>query len=204
VVLNTYAVVSPSLESVAARVSQDLARDTRLQPFPARGFRVHCTLYLTEYTASSVPAVTAAVRALAGRTRRLPVTSTGLHRTRGQWLFVNIDDGPALRGLAAGVVEALEPLRARDPRVPDWLAAYPEKRAVFDRYGSPNVGDAYEPHLTVLAQANGPALDAWFASSTVAREELTRRVAGEVVAVGVGEADELGQVRTPLLEVALR
>lgn len=197
--LNVYAVLSPAVVEHARAVSADLGQ-AGLAAFPAAGHRVHCTLYLTEYPASRAADVVGKVRLASRQRKRFPVATAGLLGTRSHWLFVNLERTPALQRLSDDVVEMLAPLRFPSPAVPGWLAAYPDKRNSFDKYGSPNVGPHFEPHVTLLASADAAALGPWMKDRS---GRFQAPVRGEVVGLGVAVADALGQVREPLLEAPL-
>ena len=59
----------------------------------------------------------------------------------------------------------------------------------FERYGSPNVFQNFQPHLTLLANEQNPALAAF---NKVMQAEPPQ-AQGEIIGIGIGISDQFGQ-----------
>ena len=193
--LNVFAMVSADVEDRVLQLSQELQK-AGLESFPVKGYRIHCTLYMTRYPAAQEKAVVGLVASMAASVPAFPVRVPGLRVTKGNWLFVDLEKSPALQALADRVVNHLAPLRTPDSFVPDWVEHYPEKKENVVKYGSPNVFGQFEPHLTLLAKTDEALLAPWMAK--MADSPLAQPMSGRIVAVGVGVADGSGQIKTPV------
>lgn len=192
--LNVYGSLSPSLVAQVESLSDALAT-FGLETFHRRGRPLHCTLYVAEFERAEFPLILERVRAIAATFAPLPVRSSGLTRTRNDWLFLDLDRTQALLALSTRLAESLCDRRAPHRPPPSWTAAYPEKRATFERWGSPNVGEHFDPHLTLLASAPADALDRLLAS-TAAR---MTPVEGQLEALHLGLVDDDGQLLQTLI-----
>ncbi|MFZ2957000.1 MAG: 2'-5' RNA ligase family protein [Candidatus Ozemobacteraceae bacterium] len=191
--LNVFAAVSASIEAQAQSASRLLEEYVQLQSFSRKGFQVHCTLYMTRFPAERLASVTAIIKEVAGEVKPFKAFSEGVFRTTNDWLFVNLRKTRDLQLLSDHIVTLLSPLRSNDPHIPAWAKSMPEKVEKIKLYGSPNVFDQFAPHLTLLAKTDAALLDTFMATAT-ARLDLTQPIDGEIISIGVGEADGNGQV----------
>ncbi|WP_352339710.1 hypothetical protein, partial [Psychrobacter sp. 16-MNA-CIBAN-0192] len=87
-----------------------------------------------------------------------PITAEGFSVTKSNWAFINLQPSRQLQRLSDEITLAIEPLRERNVTVPTWVKNYPNKLTAFKRYGSPNVFQNFQPHLTLLANEKSPQL----------------------------------------------
>jgi 2'-5' RNA ligase len=191
---NVFVYFSEPIENHARAVSQALKSGEGLETFPQLGFQIHCTLYMTRYAPDQETEVREFIASLSRSIHPFPVTTTGLHVTKDNWLFLNLERDRNLQTLCDSVVRALAPLRAPAQSVPDWLAAYPEKMEFFKEYGSPNVFSQFEPHLTLLARSDGEKLSRFLAAHKDS-PGLSGNLAGTAIGIGLAEADGAGQMK---------
>ncbi|WP_407922457.1 DUF1045 domain-containing protein [Acidihalobacter prosperus] len=179
---------------------QTLARQLSAQglhPLYAQGYLPHVTLYLTDYPSGRLPEIERRVRALAAHEPGFDMRLGRIVATPSHWLLLQVGVNRRMRRLADAVTRALDPLRVSHPPMPGWVRAYPEKQAVFRRWGSPNVFAQFQPHLTLLTPAD-PARIASFM-----RGPGGHFAGGRIRAVGIGiaEVDAHGQAHRVLLRV---
>jgi len=193
--INVFAIPSDEIVAEVAKLSDTLAADG-METFYKKGRPVHATLYLTTYPGGSREAVVNAVEDLAVRGETFALKAEGIAVTKGNWVFFEMERSPELQRLADETVMALEGLRERDIQPPGWVANYPNKLEAFKRYGSPNVFQNFQPHFTLLASEENPKL-ADFAKAMAANPP---KADGDIVGIGVGIADEMGQITEVLAE----
>lgn len=188
--LNVY--VRPSTALAAeAQAASDLLASAGVETFARAGRLLHATLFMTDFPPEALGQVVARAASVAAG-GEVALASTGLRRTADGWVFLELERTPALVGLSEACAAALAPLRDPAQEPPSWMAHHPEKAASFARTGSPNAGDAFEPHFTLAARAPSELLDRLFGAGN---ERLSRpRVEGHVASIGLGEADGLGQI----------
>jgi len=186
--LDVYAVLTPEQDARVAELSEALGKVGLTTPHK-RGYPAHCTLYLTMYPKAIEAQVVEEVSRIAGEHEPFAITLGDLRPTAAGWLFVNIDTSASLRTLSDLVAERLHARRTQSQPLPEWVVKSPEKKASFLRYGSPNVGAFFEPHVTLLAGEKQEEVERF-----LAMKPENRAVRGNVVAIAVGEADKLGQV----------
>lgn len=187
--VNVFAIPSQNIKNTVADVSAKLNNEG-METFYEKGFPVHVTLYLTQFDESAVPSILEKVEALTATQTSIPLTANGFTVTAGNWVFVDAEVSHELQRLADTVTLALEPMRDNKAPLPGWVNAYPVKKAAFERYGSPNVFQNFEPHMTLLAAEQSEALKA-VAEKMKLKPPFAK---GSVTAIGVGLADDKGQV----------
>lgn len=194
--INIFAVLSPEIEAAAKACSQDLFDQEHLSTFPQQGFQIHCTLYMTNYPPAAVDHLKGLAASFAATVKPFPATTTGMSITKDNWFFLNVERDRNLQTLCDEVVRLASPLRSPTSFIPDWAKDNPEKVEYIKKYGSPNVFAQFEPHLTLLAKADGAALQR-FAARNAQNPAYAPPIAGRVVGIGLGVADRNGQIATP-------
>ena len=199
VAVNVFAIPSENIENTVADVSSEL-KNEGMESFYAKGFPAHVTLYLTRFDEEKIPAILDKVQKLSATQAAIPLVANGFTVTAGNWVFVDAEVSHDLQRLADTVTLALEPMRDTTAPLPGWVNAYPVKKAAFERYGSPNVFQNFEPHMTLLAAEQSEALKA-----VAEKMKLKPPYAeGRVTAIGVGLADDKGQVSKVLKVYTLK
>ncbi|MBO1271715.1 2'-5' RNA ligase family protein [Shewanella sp. 4t3-1-2LB] len=193
--LDVYAIPSKPIVQLVSDTSKQLAT-YGMQSFYQQGRPVHITLYLTTFPDDSDAAIKQAVQQLSQQYQPIPLIAKGFTVTKGNWAFIDVERSRELQRLADKVTLALEPLRDPHPVLPEWVKAYPGKLAAFERYGSPNVFQNFEPHLTLLAAEKNPQL----VKFQQLMQQQIPRANGEIIGLGIGVTDEWGQQRQVLAE----
>ena len=193
--INVFAVVSENIETAFKEAATTLKAEEEIDSFPNQGFQIHCTLYMTQYPEGSKDQVLAKIEEFAKTTRQFPITTTGLEITSGNWFFMNLDRNRNLQTLSDAVVQLLSPLRLKSDFVPEWAKAFPNKLEYIKKFGSPNVYDEFNPHLTFLAKAEAEKLNNFLENHE--NSTFAKPVEGKIVGIGVGIAGRSGQVAEP-------
>ncbi|TCN79616.1 2'-5' RNA ligase family protein [Shewanella fodinae] len=193
--LDVYAIPSKPIVQLVSDTSKQLAT-YGMQSFYQQGRPVHITLYLTAFPDASDAAIKQAVQQLSQQYQPIPLIAKGFTVTKGNWAFIDVERSRELQRLADKVTLALEQLRDPNPVLPEWVKAYPGKLAAFERYGSPNVFQNFEPHLTLLAAEKNPQL----VKFQQLMQQQIPRANGEIIGLGIGVTDEWGQQRQVLAE----
>ncbi|MFM2476752.1 2'-5' RNA ligase family protein [Celerinatantimonas sp. MCCC 1A17872] len=186
--VDIFALPSESIQNLVKENSQTLSH-LGMTTFYAKGKQPHITLYLTEYPEQALPKVKKVVHQLANQTAVFNLSAQGISVTKGNWVFIDISWSKQLQNLADKTTLALEDYRAKTPNLPDWVKNYPNKLAAFNRYGSPNVFQNFQPHMTLLANEQNASLETF--KRQVAKQ--LPHAQGKVSGIGIAIVDPLGQ-----------
>ncbi|MEL0637134.1 2'-5' RNA ligase family protein [Marinomonas sp. TI.3.20] len=186
--MDVFAIPSQPISDLVKHTSDSLKKEG-INTFYEKGFPVHATLYLTDFPEGSEAAIKQAVEKIAQNFKAFPIDAKGLTVTQSNWAFINLEPSNSLQRLADEVTLAIEPLRDRNAVLPGWVKSYPNKLAAFQRYGSPNVFQNFQPHLTLLANEKSSKL----ASFNVKMKANPPQAKGKIIGIGIGIADEWGQ-----------
>jgi 2'-5' RNA ligase len=200
--INVFAVVSPNIEEAAIKASEALYEEQGLEAFPFKGYQVHCTLYMTQYPVGARDEVRAKIKRLAEGVREFRASTTGLEITSGNWFFINLERNRNLQALSDAVVKLISPLRVPSNFIPDWAKSMPNKVEYISKYGSPNVFDEFNPHLTLTASTDGEKLANFLEAHL--ESDFAQSISGEIIAIGYGIADRDGQIEKPIEIFPLR
>lgn len=192
--LNVFAVVSDNIEHAVIDLSHDLKVHTGCESFPLKGYQTHCTLYMTRYDRKSIDKIVEKVKEIAESENSFEFVTGGVHLTKGNWLFLNMQKNNGLQYLADRLATELSPLRQEDDHIPAWVEQYPEKKKNIAEFGSPNVFAQFEPHLTLLAGGDDTFSLCRFVVRSVSRP-YGRAIKGRIVGIGIGEAPHFGQIK---------
>ena len=187
--INVFAIPSAALEQVVADTSKQLQANG-ISSFYAQGLPVHATLYLTDYPLTAIDDIKQRVERIAQHQQPFVLTAHGFSVSPSNWAFIDLNTSNDLQRLADEVTMALAPLRDSDSELPGWVKHYPNKVAAFERYGSPNVFQNYDPHLTLLANEASPKL----AEVAQRLQQQPPHADGEVIGIGIAISDAQGQL----------
>lgn len=190
---NIYAVLSEKGKEKVAEVSSVMEK-AGLKSFFARGKEPHITLYLTEFKDHSLFHLMEKMKRVAQLHDPFEVRfEDQLSKTKGNWLFLDLEENRKLQHLSDHVVFEMNTLRDESASLPPWLGHYPSKLAAFKRYGSPNVFQNFEPHVTLLADYQDEGeLDLFLESKGL--KEIDFSESFKVEGIAIGEVDEFGQI----------
>jgi len=193
---NVFAVPSPEIVELVSDFSKEMEKFD-LQTLYTRGFVPHATLYLTSFTEDKLGAVKKRIAEVAAAKKSFPLEIQGTHLTKGRWYFLDIVPNVKLQSLSDEFVFILSDLRNPHYKAPSWTKCCPAKQVTFEKYGSPNVFDQYNPHLTQLASEKSPKLDAFIESI----KSSPPAVSGRIIGIGFAPVNPLGQAKAGSEEI---
>ena len=199
---NVFAVVSTNIARIATRAANDVYKEEGLNSFPGKGYQIHSTLYMTIYPKEALTAIDEKVKKIAQNVRQFKVNTTGLEITEGDWLFIGLENNAHFQALADVATKMLSPLRYKSNYVPEWAKNMPGKIKKIKEYGSPNVFDEFNPHLTITAKEDAAKLNHFI--SIHGDSSYAKPIEGQIIAIGYGIADKNGQVAKPIKIYDLR
>jgi hypothetical protein len=141
----------PSRESrqLIAAASSALER-IGITTFLALGYEPHCTLFMTDFPNDACNLVLESAKQIKMNGVQLgSKVLPGYAVTRIGWIFLNLTPIRRLSDLAKLARHALAPLRSPQIQKPAWIEPGSEKERMFLRFGSPNVGIEFEPHISL-------------------------------------------------------
>ena len=200
--LNIFAVLSSEIENAVKAASKDLLIQEGLTTLPQLGYQIHCTLYMTNYPPEIYGKLLNRIKKFCSTTRSFTVKTSGLHITKDNWLFINLEKNRNLQKLSDAIVELASPLRAPTTFIPELAKDNPEKVEMIQKYGSPNVFSQFEPHLTLLAKADATKLLRFVAKNSK-NPLYGLPITGYITAIGIGEADKFGQIASAAIILPL-
>ena len=199
---NVFAVVSTNIARAATRAAKDVHKEEGLYSFPGRGYQIHSTLYMTLFPKDAVKDIDEKVARISQRMKQFNVTTTGLEITAGDWLFIGLENNIKFQALADATTKILSPLRFKNDYVPEWAKNMPGKVKKIQEYGSPNVFDEFNPHLTITAKEDANKLNHFI--QIHCESSYAKPIEGQIVGIGYGIADKNGQVTKPIKIYNLR
>ncbi len=186
----------PKTEQNVASISHAL-QGVGVNSLYSQGYVVHLTLYLTEYQDDKLPEIKKVVDEIASKQKPFSVKFNGIHATPGHWLMLDAVKSAELQNLSDEVVNKLVNVRDKNAQVPNWAKNIPAKAESFKKYGSPNVYQNFDPHLTLTTPANYVGLSQFF------RNYPFTPFTGKIKGIGITKADNLGQSKEILYYKAL-
>ena len=186
--INVFAIPSKPIVELVANTSDKLATH-QITTFYQQGLPVHATLYLTDYPLEAQNEIKQMVERIAKEHQSFEIKANRFSVSPSNWAFINLEKSYQLQRLADEITLKLEPLRDHQAPVPSWVKHYPNKLVAFERYGSPNVFQNFQPHLTLLANEKNPAL----ALVQKALHAEPPQAQGKIIGIGIGVSDQFGQ-----------
>ena len=193
--INVFAIPSKPIINLVEQTSDTLKKQGIIS-FYEQGMPVHATLYLTDFTQGSEESIKRTVKSITEQHEEFAITAQGFTVTQSNWAFINLQYSPKLQRLSDEVTLALEPLRDTNAVIPSWVKSYPNKLTAFERYGSPNVFQNFQPHLTLLANEKSPKL-------VILNKQMQAHppeAQGKIIGIGVGISDQYGQQKQVIAE----
>lgn len=182
-------------ENNIAKISHSL-KDVDIESLYYKGYKEHLTLYLTEYKEGKE--VLENIKKVIDETAKnlkpfkiefIQIRDTSHLKDYSGWLMLDSSKEINLQNLADKIADKLISLRATDAEIPSWAKNIPVKAEGFRKYGSPNVYENFDPHITLNAApySNKYNLSQFF------RNYPFEKFKGTVKGIGVMEADSFGQ-----------
>ncbi len=159
----------------------------------------HITLYLADYDEKKLPQLLARVKQLSKKQSVLKVKQGRFLVLHSNYVMLALRHNNALQQLSTKSLMTLYDLRDRRAEIPVWAAANPTKKALFTRYGSPNILTEFQPHLSIMVEPEQLCQK----EQKQLNQQLHRLVnqlnrlpslTAKAVMIGVGIADKNGQI----------
>lgn len=111
---------------------------------------LHITLYLTEYEKKYIPQLQQDALKLSLEQKSIAIYTQNLRLYSNGYIMLSLARTKSLMRLSQKALTRLSPKRAHALTIPLWAAHDSNRQALFKRYGSPNVLDYFNPHLSIL------------------------------------------------------
>lgn len=113
----------------------------------------HITLYLTDFKDGMEDKIVLTLKNMMQNNARFRISSNEL-MINGPYAMYNIEKNESIQALSNHIVLSLTRYKDSNQTVPDWVYKLPEptkskKIRYVQEYGSPNVFDEFDPHITV-------------------------------------------------------
>ena len=154
----------------------------------------HITLYLTEWQCAEEDLATRLHDELYELAAERCHVTLGSPYASGSFAMLNVSVSACVQRYSDGVVNATYQLAAPNQSVPSWVYSLPEperseKIDDVHRYGSPNVLDQFQAHVTIGWASNATAV-----AAAVAALDFEPGASFEAVVVAIGTAGAHGTV----------
>jgi hypothetical protein len=140
---------SDALAQKAVSLSHELEAHDTLFTLGERKNLPHLSLYMVQIPSTGLVVARAALTRLATQTKAFTLTTKGYSQSRG-YIDVTYNKSPALSSLQMEVIDAVANVRGgtHEEYVQSLSVMLPTARLNVERYGYPNVGSLFRPHLT--------------------------------------------------------
>lgn len=145
----------PTLAQRAVTFSEQLTKYETVSTLHANGPVPHVSLYMTQLKAADMERAQKLLADIAAHTRVFNLTANGY------WLNARYFDADYARtdeliALQTAVVDAINPIRdgMRKKDKPRLLSAEGLARENLEKYGYPNIGELFRPHMTLTRFAD--------------------------------------------------
>ena len=163
----------------------------------------HVTLYLTDFQTESIPNLFSTLRQSLNSTQLIVEISNVM--VNGAYSMYQIENTNVMQMLSDSIVQSTKEFITPNQTIPEWVYNLPEpmrskKIAYVKKYGSPNVLDAFDPHITVGYDnvASEPSrrkiLETVLQTSHCCRKGFSDKI-------GIGVVGDFGTVLYDLIEI---
>lgn len=163
----------------------------------------HVTLYLTDFQTESIPNLFSTLRQSLNSTQLIVEISNVM--VNGAYSMYQIENTNGMQMLSDSIVQSTKEFITPNQTIPEWVYNLPEpmrskKIAYVKKYGSPNVLDAFDPHITVGYDnvASEPSrrkiLETVLQTSHCCRKGFSDKI-------GIGVVGDFGTVLYDLIEI---
>jgi 2'-5' RNA ligase superfamily len=187
--------------------NQGLYQQYQIKPF-ADNHPMHITLYLTQYPEENLLKLIEKTKLIAKGMQAFDIKATRFFLSSGNFIMLGVNLNKHIQALSDKVVLQLHPLRDSKAKIPFWVKQDPRKRHAFTRYGSPNVFFEFSPHISISAKhftdSKRKALFKKQLQNLI--DQYHKKIKQDnlketIVAIGIGLADEQGQVTKKIASI---
>lgn len=170
-----------------------------IKPFMSQ-YPIHVTLYLTDYEEQKLPELIKQIKCIAKKQKPIALTSHQLSVNQNGYVMLSLIKHRDLQQLSNQVIEQLSPLRDKSATIPSWAANDNHRQDLFKSYGSPNVMDYFNPHVSLfepehLSETELSTLVSKLrkAIQSFEHQHVTKTM-DEASSIGIGIANHQGQI----------
>lgn len=188
--------------------AQHIVEDYKIKPF-LNERPLHITLYLSHYKENRTPELIKRVKNLARQERALQIQAALLQISPNAYVMLTVEKSKTLQALSNKTVQVLAGLHDINAKIPAWAAQDAKRVNLFKQYGSPSVFELFNPHFSIMdpkhlnqRQQNDLVAQLQPLLPQFMQMNNSEKIA-KAVALGVGVADEQGQIIRELASFSL-
>ncbi|WP_068267956.1 2'-5' RNA ligase family protein [Caviibacter abscessus] len=185
---NVYVKFDKNTENIVSDISKNLEK-VGIKSLYSDGYLIHLTLYLTEYKKEALNDIIKEIDLIAKETSPFEIDFYQIRKTGGNWLMLDAIKSDKLSTLSNLIANKLIPLRALDAKVPNWAVSIPEKSEAFKKFGSPNVYENFDPHITLLTPQDPEKLQKFLDNYKL------NKFKAKITGIGIAQVNDLGQAK---------
>lgn len=201
--INVYLKLKPKnpIETLIQAFNQFLETNQLMITPYLQSHPLHLTLYLADYQQKQIPSLIKKMAAIAKQNQPLLLTTAKFIANESGYVMLSVKNEGRLQELSNQVLFSLADLRDKNTIIPAWAAQKKARRALFKRYGSPNVLNYFNPHFSIFT-AGGLSVKLQLLIEQFIKRHV-KPVQASAYAIGIGVADEQGQIVRELNSISL-
>jgi hypothetical protein len=197
---------SSCLYQTAKIANQNLHLDSSTEAISFEDSLPHVTLYLTDFRNDTILDLIDTLHHLELDHQLVDINNVMVH---GAYSMYSIQKTSSMQDLSDSIVRSCRQYMTVNQIVPDWVYDLPEpqrskKIGYVHEYGSPNVFDEFDPHLTVGYDADSPENDRRVILEQALSNEGGSCQKDKVWDLGVGIVGDWGTVLWDLNDIPLK
>ncbi len=174
---------------------------------------VHLTLYLTDFDVNKLDDIKSEVKKIASLQKRFLIKTTYINPSPSSFVMLEVDnsskDGKVgeLQTLCNESINNLMKYRNKNAAIPAWAKAIPAKKKSFKLYGTPNAFKAFDPHFSILAgtfKTDEQKTVFLKEMSNIVKKYKYKSIEAEVLSIGIGYVNSLGQMTKEIANYPLK
>jgi hypothetical protein len=128
--------------------------------------------------------------------RRIPISTLQFIASDNNYVMLSVKRSEQLQQLSNKTFSALASLRDKNAPIPAWAAKDPRRVKLFNQYGSPNVLNYFNPHVSIFDRDQQNTQLYKQLQQLIAQFSKTHQVKINATAdaIGIGIADAQGQI----------
>jgi hypothetical protein len=170
-----------------------------IKPFIS-DYPIHVTLYLADYKEQELPNIIKHIKLIAKTQKPIKLTSQQLMVSHTGYVMLSLVKTSQLQQLSNQVVKTLSPFRDASATIPSWAANDIHRLQLFKTYGSPNVLEYFNPHVSLfdpthLSERERSHLVRELREAIkVFKHRYKTTVIDKTTSIGIGIANQQGQI----------
>lgn len=209
VMVDVYANVDSSVNTTISGINQTFESSGIYAKYNIKplilSHKVHLTMYLTQYDDSQITNIERVVEELAKETKPFVVHDSGINLKSSNYLMLDVQNSIPLQILSDQLAVDLMCYRDKNAVIPAWANAYPLKKQMFERYGSPNVFSGFDPHFSIFVAKVAESQQRQFSQEVNSHLKSLKFTPHNylITSLGIGITDDNGQIVQQIKEYNL-